>query len=82
MPSEAEVEEVLNRYADELRKYPNVNGLGIRRESLPDGDTKPVIQVYVSKKVPEEELEPSAILPRQLEAVNVRVREIGSLTLE
>jgi hypothetical protein len=82
IPSQADAEEVLNRYADELKRYPNVNGLGIRQSTLPDEKTKPIIQVYVSKKLPDEALEPQARLPQQLDGIDVNVEEIGELTLQ
>jgi hypothetical protein len=92
-PSEADVQAALDQYADKLMAYPNVNGLGIQEEALPDGRTEPVLQVYVSKKLPREKLDPATIIPKQVVVtrtdkdaagprqmrVNVRVQETGAM---
>lgn len=75
--------------------YPNVNAVGMQEQALTDGKTEPVIQVYVTKKLPVAQLEPSAVIPKQLDLtvkdeaserarqlrVKVRVQEIGELSL-
>lgn len=73
------VEAVLERHADALLAYPNVNGVGIREERLPNGNTAAVVQVTVSQKIPDDNLDPSERIPREIEGVNVRVREVGTL---
>jgi hypothetical protein len=51
---------------------PNVQAVGIGQR---DGET--VIKVFVTRKLPESELEPDAILPRSLDGCPVDVEEIG-----
>lgn len=92
-PSEADVQEALNQYADELMTYPNVNGVGIQESVSPDGTTEPHIMVYVSQKLAPENLDASTKIPKKLDVtiqdptsgsarqreVKVRVQALGDL---
>lgn len=63
---------ILSRHEDALMAMPNVQAVGIGQL---DGDT--VIKVFVTRKVPESELEPDAIVPRTLDGCRVDIEEIG-----
>lgn len=82
MKSEDDVKKTLAKYRDALMSRPNVNGVGIGEDIAPDGRTRKFIQVYVSKKVPPEELSRRELVPEELDGVEVRIREIGRLALE
>jgi hypothetical protein len=56
----------------ELLALPNVTGVGIGERA-----GKPVIKVYVSRKVPESMLSPDDRVPASLEGFEVDVEEIG-----
>jgi hypothetical protein len=56
----------------ELLALPNVTGVGIGERA-----GKPVIKVYVSRKVPESTLSPDDRVPASLEGFEVDVEEIG-----
>jgi hypothetical protein len=57
----------LAQYEDALLGYPNVTGVGIQDKLLPDGSLEPVVQVYVSQKLPPEDLADEDLLPTELE---------------
>jgi hypothetical protein len=61
----------LEQYEDELLTYPNVTGVGIQDQVLPDGSLEPVVQVYVTQKLRPDELTEEDLLPTELE-VTVR----------
>jgi hypothetical protein len=69
------------QYTDELLKYPNVVGVavGYVKER---GEQKPQIGliVMVDNKLPEAQLSPEEIIPRQLDGVRVDVQEMGTFT--
>lgn len=85
--SEADAQEALDRYADQLMGYPNVNAVGIQDAVLPDGTVEPHVQVYVTRKLAPEAIDPSARIPEHLDLptegppreVKVRVQQIGTL---
>ena len=56
---------------------PNVTGVGIGEHSGRD-----IIIVFVSHKVPEEELNPKEMIPKSLEGYEVHVDEIGTVTAQ
>ena len=63
-------------------RLPHVVGVGIQEETDADGKTHEFIIVYVSEKVPTRKLNNEEVVPTQLDSIEVRVREIGSLSLE
>lgn len=79
MPS---VEATLDKYQDQLLAYPNVNGVGIQQETTPHGLLKVFIQVYVTQLATPEGSDVRELIPKTLDDVEVRVREIGRLRLE
>lgn len=72
--------DVLRRHEDELMRFANVVGVsqGVRTEQgIPTGE--PAIIVYVSKKVPESELEADQVLPKEIEGIRVDVVQSGEI---
>ncbi|MGF1594072.1 MAG: hypothetical protein ACFCUW_12370 [Kiloniellaceae bacterium] len=69
-----EIEAVLRKHEDDLMAYPNVNAVGIGEKA-----GRPVIKVMVVSKVPESALQPSQVLPKELEGFAVDVEEIGEI---
>jgi hypothetical protein len=73
--------EAQQKHTDELLKYPNVVGVAVgyitRR-----GERTPEIGliVMVDHKVPEAQLAPEDMIPRQLDGVRVDVQETGTFT--
>jgi hypothetical protein len=66
------IAEAKSRHEAELLGLPNVTGVGIGERA-----GKPVIKVFVTKKVPESQLTPEARVPRSLEGHEVDVEAIG-----
>lgn len=64
---EAVAQAALTQYEDELLAYPNVTGIGIQDKIMPDGSSEPVVQVYVTQKLPPEQLAAAEMLPSELE---------------
>ncbi len=56
---------------------PNVTGVGIGEHS-----GREIIIVFVSHKVPKEELDPRELIPKSLEGYEVHVDEIGAVTAQ
>jgi hypothetical protein len=80
MPGEpADVERaksVKDKAAAALRRYPNVVGVGVGYKLVGGERTSTVaIRVYVEKKVPEQELSPDEVLPKELETIPTDVIE-------
>jgi hypothetical protein len=74
----AQIAAVQSRRERELLRYPNVVGVatGTRtREGEPSGE--PCLVVFVERKVPEADLRPGEVLPRELDGVPVDVVEAG-----
>lgn len=66
------IEEAKSRHEAELLSLPNVTAVGIGERA-----GKPVIKVFVTKKVPASQLAPEARVPSSLEGYEVDVDEIG-----
>ena len=79
MPS---AEEILHKHRGRLLAYPFVNGAGIGEEASSDGAVTKYIQVYVTRTVSPEGDKVAQLLPETLDGVEVRVREIGEITVE
>jgi hypothetical protein len=76
------IERVLQEHLDDLMKYPNVTGVGIQQEYLPDGSVLEFIQVYVANEPSDENLERDSVIPRILQGFDVRVQNIGAINIE
>ena len=64
------IESVMRKYEVQLMRLPNVTGVGIGEKK-----GKEVIIVFVKRKVPEDALEPSEIIPKTLESYETNVEE-------
>ena len=91
MASKATFEHALDEYDEQLSGFPNVVGLGIVSFDEKNIKSKRLaIGVYVSHKVPRQELDESELIPEYLEVhergraqkLPVRVIEQGEITLE
>lgn len=71
------MEEARSRHEAALLELPNVTGVGIGERA-----GKPVIKVFVTRKVPESSLAPDERVPASLEGHEVDVEEIGFITAE
>ncbi len=69
------IEKVKDKYEQQLMQLPNVTGVGIGEK-----DGKPVIKVFVTRKVAESSLRPHEVIPKQLEGHQTDVEEIGVVT--
>ncbi len=77
MAERATIDEVRRAHESELMAKPNVTGVGIGRKEDED-----VILVFVTHKVPESELRPEEVIPRELEGYETDVEEIGVVTAQ
>jgi hypothetical protein len=93
MATRALCRRALNRYATELSQRPNVVGLGIvpcRSGVRFLRETEYTVAVYVSHKVPVDDLSPEDVIPKVLQVMHkggaadvpVRVLEHGPIVLE
>lgn len=77
------IKNVIEKHGKELLKYPNVVGYSndpqprIRKGKVVPEER--VIRVYVSKKLPKEQLKPSDIIPQEIDGVKTDVVEIGEI---
>ena len=72
-----DIENIRQKYEDQLMELPNVNGVGIGEK-----EGQKVIKVFVTQKVPESDLQPQQIVPKFLEEYETDVEEIGSVTAQ
>jgi hypothetical protein len=66
------IDEAQSRHEAELLSLPNVTGVGIGERA-----GKPVVKVFVTRKVPASQLAPEERVPRSLEGYEVDVEAIG-----
>jgi hypothetical protein len=71
------IKSVKRKFEDQLMTLPNVTGVGIGEHS-----GREIIIVFVSHKVPKEELDPRELIPKSLEGYEVHVDEIGAVTAQ
>lgn len=72
-----DIETIMRKYEGQLMQMPNVQGVGIGEEG-----GNPVVKVFVTRKVPESELQSQEIVPRDLEGYKTDVEEIGVITTQ
>ncbi len=91
MASRNHVQRAIELYEEELARYPNVTGIGVVPVTDdPDGPADLAVAVYVTRKVPRDELKAGERIPPTLEipsrdgAQNVPTRVIatGEFALE
>jgi hypothetical protein len=61
----------------ELMSKPNVTGVGIGKR-----DGKPVIKVFVTRKLPKSDLQASEIVPEEIAGYPTDVEEIGVISTQ
>lgn len=68
MASRSHVERAIEKYQEELARYPNVTGIGVVPVTDDsEGPTDLAVAVYVTKKVPRDQLKAGERIPRSLE---------------
>lgn len=72
-----DIENIRQKYEDQLMELPNVNGIGIGEK-----EGQKVIKVFVTQKVSESDLQPQQVVPKFLEKYKTDVEEIGSVTAQ
>lgn len=92
MATRAHVQRAIELYQEELVTYPNVTGIGVVpvREDQHEGGAELAVAVYVTRKVPRDELEADERIPPTLEVpsrdgprtVLTRVIATGKFELE
>lgn len=70
-----DIEAALRKHEDALLAYSNVNAVGIGEKA-----GRSVIKVMVVRKLPESDLQPDQILPKELEGYALDVEEIGEVS--
>jgi len=77
------IREVIEKHGKELLKYPNVIGFSnVPQPRIKKGKVIPkeqVLRVYVTRKIPKEQLKPSELIPSEIEGVKTDVVEIGRI---
>lgn len=71
------LESIKREHEQRLMQLPNVTGVGIGEK-----DGKPVIQVFVTHKVPESALQSHEIVPKQLGPYETDVEELGMVSAQ
>lgn len=93
MASKRQCKRALSLHEEKLGQYKNVVGMGVIRLDKEDEKSRnstDAVAVYVRKKVPEDELPPTEVIPRYLEIkgrekvlrVPTKVIEQGEVSLE
>jgi hypothetical protein len=68
MATRNHVQRAIELYQEQLARYPNVTGIGvIPLKDDSDGPADLAVAVYVTRKVPRDELKPDERIPSQLE---------------
>lgn len=71
-----DAQQIRRRHENELMALPNVNGVSV----VPDPATRSeAIVVYVTRKLPRDQLREDELIPDELEGIPVRVEEIGTV---
>ena len=79
----ARAQSVQAKYVDELMAKPYVVGVGIGLAKKDNTITQKVaLIVMVSEKLPEAQLAPEDVLPKELDGVPVDVQEMGQFTAQ
>ncbi len=67
----------IRKAEQELMSKPNVTGVGIGERN-----GEPVIKVFVTRKLPESELQASEVVPRRIAGYRTDVEEIGVISTQ
>ena len=77
-PEYEHAKDVKRRYTDSLLSRERVVGVGVsRRKTQSPDQSRWVIVVYVSQKIPPHQIKPSDLVPREIEGVKTDVVETG-----
>jgi hypothetical protein len=77
-PEYEHAKDVKRRHAQSLMSRERVVGVGLSRRQPRDTDeSRWVIVVYVSKKIPGHQIDPADLIPREIEGVRTDVVETG-----
>jgi hypothetical protein len=71
------IDAVRKKYEEQLMQLPNVTGVGLGKKGR-----KQVITVFVTRKLPESELQPHEVIPKRLEGYDTDVEETGVLVAQ
>jgi hypothetical protein len=74
---EAPVARVVEQHATALMALPQVTGVGVGADPVTGA---PVVAVYVTRKLPSEQLAESDRIPSVLDGIPVTVTEIGAIS--
>ena len=72
-----DIKSVRDSHERQLMQLPNVNGVGIGKKG-----GKEVIKVFVTRKVPEDSLEPHEVVPRMIGGFEIDVEELGVVSAQ
>lgn len=72
-----DINTAMHRHEDRILRLTNVVGIGVGEE-----DGHPVIKVFVSRKVPRNELADDQIVPGSLDGYPTSVEEIGVVSAQ
>jgi hypothetical protein len=72
-----DLERAVKQAEQKLMSKPNVNGVGIGER-----DGKPVIKVFVTRKVPKSELRDNEIIPSEIAGHQIDVEELGVVSVQ
>ena len=72
-----DIESVRDSHERQLMQLPNVNGVGIGKKGEKD-----VIKVFVTRKVPENFLQPHEVVPRAIGGFEIDVEELGVVSAQ
>lgn len=72
-----DINTAMHRHEDRILRLANVTGIGIGEK-----DGRPVIKVFVSRKVPRNELADDQIVPDSLDGHPTSVEEIGVVSAQ
>jgi hypothetical protein len=79
-PSVSRAQEVKERHEAQLLRMPNVLGVGVGLRKRAGAMSREVaIVVLVSRKLPQTQLAPEEILPKEIDGVPVDVQEVGEV---
>lgn len=76
------IKQTLDKHADTIMTYPNVTAVGAGYKMKAGITTsEPAIVVWVTKKLPENQLPPNSIIPGAIEGIPTDVRKMGEATV-
>jgi hypothetical protein len=77
--AERDARHVVRRHEDRLLALPQVTGVGVGADPVTGA---PVVVVYVTRKLPREQLMDDELVPPELDGIPVMVAEVGTITAQ